>query len=175
MKVHLITLVVAVFTAALPPAHAQAPPGPIRSQPSRPSSNESRTGASPEDPKKEDRNNEATRTAKPAAPERKTIAGSWKLNHSESDDVRLKFRAAYQQRAQEHDQQDPWGSGRNGPYGNGPYGRNPPGRGDPWPGGGGWGGGTYDPRPGHGQPAEPREDDLEGLEEFMFPPEAVIF
>src|SRR5262245_44736763 len=153
----------AVFaTAALPAAFAQAPAGPIRAQPSRASS------SSPAERTKEQRTLPA-----PLAPARQTIAGAWKLNHTESDDVRMKFRAAYRDRAEENRRQrDPWGGGSRGPYGNGPYGRKPTGRGDPWPGGGGWGY-PEDPHGNRGDINEPREDDLEGLEEFIFPPEAV--
>ncbi len=116
---------------------AQAPAGPMQPQ-------------SPREPGASQAPSQAQRPAevRKAPVEKRTLAGSWKLNRAESDDGRLKA-----QQAQEEARSRRVNNG-NGPYGGGRPGGNGypyPGSGSPGSGGpgsgGGWGGGPYG-RPG---------------------------
>ena len=113
---------------------AQAAPGPLA-----PTASQSQPQAPPPEPP-------TARSKEPAVQPRTTLAGSWKLNHDDSDDPQQKVRAAERQSGGNA------GSDRDDGYPGGGYPGGYPGRypGGGYPGNGPMGGGY--PYPGDGGP-----------------------
>jgi hypothetical protein len=130
-------IAVAICLLASAAAHAQAPPGPIPGGQSQPPAQGS-TSPKPQ-------------TA-PAHPPRQPhdLAGSWKLNHDESDDPRKKMQEARDNRG---------GSGGGGRRGGGGVG---------FPGGGGGGRGGYGGRRG-----SDTDDDRQRMRQLFNPAETL--